>query len=270
MVLLVSGGAILLYRFAGVMIGRLFRRLAERSAGAERERRLKTLGSTLRSMLRYTIIFVSLTIVLSALGVPTASILAGAGIVGLAVGFGAQNLVRDVISGFFIMLEDQYGVGDFITVAGVSGVVEEVGLRVTKLRDFSGDQHTIPNGIIDKTTNHTRGDMRAMVDVTVAYEENLDRVIEVLNEVCAQLAADMQEKVREGPTVLGPTAFGNDGITVRMVARAQPMMQWEVERELRRRIKAAFDAEGIEIPYARRVYVPVTATKIGKNVRGKD
>ena len=192
--------------------------------------------------------------ILEELGVKTASLLAGAGIVGLAIGFGAQNLVRDIISGFFIIFEHQFSVGDYINAAGLSGRVEEVGLRMTKLRDWGGELHIIPNGEITQVTNYARGSMRAMVDVRVAYEEDLERVLEVMRQVCQQVAQDFPV-ITEGPAVLGVVDLGESEVQIRVVAHTLAFEQWEIERELRKRFKQAFDREGIQVPYPRRTVI---------------
>jgi small conductance mechanosensitive channel len=215
----------------------------------------KTLQALFKSVLRYAIyFFVALTVV-EALGVPTGSIIASAGIVGLAIGFGAQNLVRDVITGFFILMEDQFGVGEYIEVFGVAGEVEEVGLRITKLRDFSGALHIVPNGSIDRVTNHHRGALRALVDVRVLHEEDPERVQSILAQVAAEVAKEVPTIV-EGPRALGIADVTEAGMIFRIWARTQPMEQWAVEREIRRRVKLAFDREGIHTPYPRTVFMP--------------
>ncbi|AEG17030.1 MscS Mechanosensitive ion channel [Desulfofundulus kuznetsovii DSM 6115] len=231
-------------------------------------RRAQTLRTLLKSGLRYTIYFIVMVTILNLFGVRVEAILAGAGVVGLAVGFGAQNLVRDVITGFFLLLEDQFAVGDYITASGVSGTVEEMGLRVTRLRDFGGELHIIPNGQITQVTNHSRGNMRALVEVGVAYEENLDRVTAVLQQVCEQTARDMAGIIAEGPHVLGVVNFGQSDVVIRIIAYTKPMQQWYVERELRRRIKEAFDREGIEIPYPRRVVLSMSGGARSDQVSG--
>lgn len=219
------------------------------------ERRIVTLRSILHSLLKYSVYFVSGYMLIKEFYKNADAILAGAGIVGLAVGFGAQNLVRDVITGFFILLEDQFAVGEYVTAAGVSGIVEEMGFRVTKLRDFTGELHIVPNGIIQQVTNHHRGSMRALVDVTVAYEEDVDKAIAVLQEVAQQVKAGMEEIIVEGPEVLGVVSVQANGITIRMIARTKPMEQWRVEREIRRIAKLVFDREGMQLPYPKQVTI---------------
>jgi len=186
------------------------------------------------------------------------SILAVAGIGSLAIGFGAQNLVKDVISGFFIIFEDQFGVGDYITINNFSGLVEEVGLRISKIRDFSGDLHIIPNGEIKTVTNHTRGSMRALVNVGIPYEEDVDRIINVLTQICEDIKKSRNDVI-EGPTVLGITDFQDSQVLITIIAKTEPMKQWEVERDIRYRIKKVFDREKITFPYP---HTDVTITNI--------
>lgn len=237
-------------RLADVVVARLFRARPGTRVWQVEESRSRTLASLVRSAIRYTVtIFAGLT-VLDMLGVDTKSLLGGVAIAGLAVGFGAQNLVRDIISGFFIIYERQYDVGDYIKAAGVAGVVEEVGLRVTKLRDWSGEVHVIPNGRIDITTNLSRAGSRALVEVGVAYEADLRRAMAVMQEACDRAARELPA-ITEGPTVLGVKELGESGVTLLVWARTQPLEQWGVERELRLRLKEALEAAGIEIPYPR-------------------
>ncbi|MHB8171675.1 MAG: mechanosensitive ion channel family protein [Thermincolia bacterium] len=209
------------------------------------EKRAVTLNSLAKSTLRYGMyFFVGIAILETLFPKATGPVLASAGVVGLAVGFGAQNLVRDVITGFFILLENQFAVGEYITTAGLSGVVEEMGLRVTKLRDFGGELHIIPNGQVQQVTNFNRGSMRALVDVGVAYEEDLDRVVAALNQVVEEVKANLVEIIHEGPEVLGVVNFGPSEVVIRIIAKTQPMEQWRVERELRKQIKEVFAREG--------------------------
>lgn len=215
-------------------------------------RRAQTLQALLISVLRYTLYFIGALAVLDALGVATTSVVASAGLVSLAVGFGAQNLVRDVITGFFILFEDQYGIGEYVSLAGVEGIVEDIGLRTTRLRDFNGDLHIVPNGQISLVTNKSRGSRRALVEVGVAYDADLARVQQVLEDISREIATTMPEIV-EGPTVLGVTDLGESQVTFQILAKTQPMLEWKVEREIRRRVKLGLDKAGIEIPYPHRV-----------------
>lgn len=215
-------------------------------------KRANTIAQILKKLVKYTLYFIGTLMILEMFGVKTTSILATAGVGGIAIGFGAQSLVKDVITGFFIILEDQYAVGDYIQVLSFEGIVEELGMRVTKLRDFSGELHIIPNGEIQVVTNRTRGAMRAMVTVGIAYEEDIDRAIKVMERVSRELK-DTNEFILDGPTVLGVHSLDNSSIGIRIIAKTEPMEQWGVERELRKKIKEAFDMENIEIPYSKMV-----------------
>jgi len=218
------------------------------------ERRLKTLASILKSVLRYTVYFIAGMTILDTLGVPMTSIIATAGIGGLAVGFGAQNLVKDVIAGFFMLLEDQISVGDYVTIEGISGTVTGIGLRVTTIQGFTGEINIIPNGSITKVVNYSRANNKAIVDVSISYESDIDKAISVMKSVGGKLMEENQNIVEE-PNVLGVVSLGDSGVTIRMVTTVKPTTQWSVERELRKRIKEAFEQEGIEIPYPRRVVI---------------
>ncbi len=216
-------------------------------------KRANTIGQVLKKLVRYTLYFIASLMILEMFNIKTTSILATAGVGGLAIGFGAQSLVKDVITGFFIILEDQFSVGDYIQVLDFEGVVEELGMRVTKLRDFSGELHIIPNGEIKVVTNRTRGAMRALVEVVIAYEEDIDNAIIVAEKVAREIN-ETNGSVLDGPTVLGVTELGASGVTIRIVAETKPMEQWDVEREIRKKIKEAFDKENIEIPYSKMVF----------------
>ncbi len=186
--------------------------------------------------------------------VPIAPLLAGVGVAGLAISFGAQSLVKDVIAGFFLLMEDQFHVGDIIEVDGVGGVVERLTLRVVTLRDVRGVVHIIPNGSITRVSNKTRGWSRAVLDISVAYREDVDRVIAVMREVAGELWRDEEWKARlvEEPGIWGVEALGDSSVDIRLVATTQPGKQWEVAREVRRRIKNRFDREHIVIPFPQR------------------
>lgn len=219
------------------------------------ERKSKTIGILLKSLIRYTVYALAILMILREAGINTSALLAGAGVLGLAVGFGAQSLVKDIITGFFILFEDQYSVGDYIVTPNAAGVVEEFGLRITKLRDVNGGLHIIPNSEIRTLTNFNRGHATAVVDVEVAYHEDTDQVLELLKEIAAKLAKDWGEVITKEPEVLGLTQLGQSGINFRILIQSAPMQQWKVERELRKRIKDKFDREGIEIPYPHQVIV---------------
>ncbi|NLV77480.1 MAG: mechanosensitive ion channel family protein [Tissierellia bacterium] len=212
------------------------------------EKKLNTLSTVLKNIVKYVFYFIGLVMVLDMFNISTSSILATAGIGGLAIGFGAQSLVKDIITGFFILFEDQFSVGDYVKIGEYEGIVEELGVRVTKIRDFSGELHIIPNSNIGAVTNKTRGAMRALVKVSVAYEEDMDKVINILEQVCNEIREN-NKNIVDGPTILGISNLGEYGIDFTIVAKTNPMDQWSVEREIRKKIKETFDRENIEIPY---------------------
>ena len=223
-------------------------------APEESLQRRKTLATVTTAAGGAVIGTVALMMVLEELGMDLAPLLATAGIAGLAIGFGAQTLVQDIIGGIFILLEDQYAIGDVIQTAGVDGVVERVNLRTTVLRDVYGVVHVVPNGEIRVLSNKTKGWSRAVLDIGVGYGEDPDRVIGILEDEARQVAEDpvFGALLLETPTVPGVESFGDSAVTIRMMARTRPLKQWDVARELRRRIKKRFDREGIEIPFPQR------------------
>lgn len=215
------------------------------------KRRATTLTAIVKSVFFYLVLFIGIMIVAS-MFVDITSIIALAGVGSLAVAFGAQSLVEDFVTGFFIFFDDQFSVGDYVTLVGYSGIVETLGLRTTQLRDFSGDLHIIPNGEISQVTNHSRGNMRAMVDVRVTYEENIQKSMEILERVCDKIGKE-NKNIVEGPYVLGIEELDDLSMKIRVTAQTKNMEQWGVERDLRKAIKDTFDQEGIKIPYPKRV-----------------
>ncbi|HHY45889.1 MAG TPA: mechanosensitive ion channel family protein [Firmicutes bacterium] len=240
--------ALILLRLSGPVIDRAIARTARPEKGYFDDRRVKTLALLLKSAIRYAIYFFAGMAVISKLGVDTASLLAGAGLAGLAIGFGAQSLVKDVINGFFILFEDQFGVGDYVGINDVSGIVEDIGLRVTRIRDFGGQLHIVPNSQISRVTNYMGSSMRVLFEVGVAYDSDVDHVLEVLARDFEKARTEIPGIV-EGPTVLGVSDLAESAIKIMVIARTQPMEQWRVERELKKRIKQLLDREGIIIPY---------------------
>ena len=221
---------------------------------SDRLQRRKTLAAVMSTAGLILIVAVTLMMVLETVGLPLGPLLATAGVASLAIGFGAQTLVKDIIGGFFILLEDQYAIGDVVQTAGVDGVVEEVNLRTTILRDVQGTVHVVPNGEIRVLSNKTKGWSRAVLEIGVGYREDPDRVIAVLEELAAEIAEDtvFGSLLLETPTVPGVEAYSDSAVTIRMMAKTVPLKQWDVARELRRRIKHRFDAEGIEMPFPQR------------------
>jgi small-conductance mechanosensitive channel len=219
-----------------------------------REKRGQTVAQLLRSVGRVVVVVVAILLTLNTF-VEITPLLAGAGILGLAISFGAQSLVKDVLSGFFILLENQFAVGDVIEAGGKSGVVERMTMRVVQLRDVEGILHFIPNGTITVVSNKTRGWSRAVVDVGVAYETEVDKAIQIIRSEGASFAQEPAWKHRlDGPVeVLGVERLDDNGVIIRTLIRTVPGSQWEAGREFRRRIKNRLDQEGIEIPFPQRV-----------------
>jgi small conductance mechanosensitive channel len=226
----------------------------------ERRKRIATLGQLLRVVATLLVIGVATLMVLSLFSVDIRPILTGAGIAGLAVGFGAQNLVRDVIAGFFLILEDQVRLGDVVSINGKSGLVEAIRLRTIVLRGNDGTVHVIPNGVITDLSNMTKDYSYAVLDIAIPYEQNVEVVEDVLRSVAAELRKDSVQgpNILEPLEVLGVEAFGEVSVQLRVRLKTVPIQQWSVGREFRRRIKLAFEARGIEFPHR-----PVTVRLAG-------
>lgn len=226
-----------------------------------RKQRAETMASVLRSVTTGVIMSVTFLMILDVIGLPIGPLLASAGIVGIAVGFGAQTLVKDFLSGIFLILEDQYGVGDLVdTGMGTVGTVEAVGLRVTRLRDGTGVVWYVRNGEILQVGNHSQGWSTGIVDVGVAYTEDIPRVQRLIAETAEAMAQDeaWSAKLLEPPTVAGVESVTGTAVTIRVIAKCAPNEHWGVQRELRERIKEAFDREGVRVPPP--VYPPATGT----------
>ncbi|MCK5577636.1 MAG: mechanosensitive ion channel family protein [Dehalococcoidales bacterium] len=215
------------------------------------ENRTKTLSAIISSTLGVLLFVVALFMILSEVGVDIGPLLAGAGVLGIAVGFGAQSLIKDLLGGLFILLEDQFNKGDVVKIAGIAGLVEEVNLRRTVLRDLDGIVHVIPNGVISTASNYTRDWARVNLNISVGYSEDLDHVMAVINKVGKKLAEDdyYGKLIKSPPRALRVNNFGDSGIDIKILGDTHPMKQWEVTGELRKRLKKAFDDEGIEIPW---------------------
>jgi moderate conductance mechanosensitive channel len=216
--------------------------------------RAETLGVVLKSFAAFVVWAIAAITILGELGVNLGPLVAGAGIAGVAIGFGAQSLVRDFLAGVFILVEDQYGVGDIIDAGEATGTVEAVSLRTTRLRDVSGTMWHIPNGQIVRVGNMSQQWARALLDISVAYGADLDEAQAIIKQVADDVWRDpaWARRVLEEPEVWGVEDFGADGITIRLVVKTQPSAQFQVLRELRMRLKTALDAAGIEIPYPQR------------------
>jgi small conductance mechanosensitive channel len=252
--LLIILGTLLLNELAK----RLSRRIAkfvvfagERGSFFDRQNRADTLSGVFRNAASLAVITGGTLMLLDAMGIPVVPLLGGAAIFGLAVAFGAQNLIRDYFSGFMVLMEDQYGVNDVIRVGEISGQVEEITLRMTRLRDLEGIVHFIPHGSLNIVSNLSHGWSRALFDVGVAYKENVDEVMKVLVQLSQELRNDpyFGPMVLEGPEMLGVNSFADSAVMIRFHLKTKPLMQWPVRRELNRRIKNRFDELGIEIPF---------------------
>jgi len=250
-------------------------RLVERSvtvsgkksrAKEELAKRSQTLSRFLTTALGAVIGIAAVFMVLSEVGIDIAPLIAGAGVAGIAIGFGAQSLIKDYISGLFIILEDQYNKGDVAKIAGIAGLVEDVNLRRTVLRDLDGIVHSIPNGQITTTSNYTRDWARINLDISVGYSEDLERVMAVINRIGKELAEDKYfgKSIRTAPQALRVNKFGDSGIDIKILGETKPMKQWELTGELRKRLKKAFDEEEIEIPW------PHLKLFFGENQKGNN
>jgi len=241
-----------------VVVGRFVPRLIDKSVARrsgesqeEVKKRAKTLSRVLVSVGKVVVFFIATFMVLSELGVDIAPILVGVGVVGVAIGFGAQSLIKDLIAGLFIILESQYRVGDVVRISDVSGLVEDINLRRTVLRDLDGAVHVVPNGEIRVASNFTKEWSRVNLNVSVGYREDLDHVISVINRVGKELAEDPQwgPLILKAPQVLRVDDLASSGVGIKILGDTKPIRQWDVMGELRKRLKKAFDEEGIEIPW---------------------
>jgi small conductance mechanosensitive channel len=260
---IIVAGSLALVRLLKLASDRVARAVAVEGADqvSEREKRALTLAGIVKTVGTTVIVIIATMMGLQEFGLNITPIIAGAGVVGLAVGFGAQSLIKDVIAGFFIILEGQFAVGDVIKTGEISGHVERLNLRVTILRDFnSGAVHFIPNSELKVVSNLTKEWSRVALDIGVAYHEDIDRVVVVLQRIGQELAQDQRvgPLILEPPEVLGIESFGESQVTIKVLVKTLPQRQWEVAREFRRRIKATFGKEGIEMPYPTRVHLTRT------------
>ena len=226
-------------------------RIASRMDDRESTKRAETLGRVFRYLVGVVVSLIAGMLVLSEVGVSVAPILGAAGVVGLAVGFGAQSLVKDFFTGFFILLENQIRQGDVVKLGEHAGLVEEITLRYVQLRDYDGNVHYVPNGHISTVINMTRGFSNAVMDIGVAYRENVDEVMTVMRQVAVDLQKDpaFELKILAELEIAGVESLADSAVVIRCRFRTLPLEQWGVKREYLRRVKAAFDEHGIEIPY---------------------
>ena len=221
--------------------------------------RAKTLGGVMKSILKYSVYFLGITSILSVLFGGISFTFASIG--GVALGLGSQSLIKDFINGFFILFEDQFGIGDYVTIGNFSGIVQTIGIRTTIIKDFTGDIHSIPNGMISEVTNHSRGNTRFIVDVDIAYEEDIDNAINAIKECCDKFQKEHEDFINEPIEVSGVSALAASSVTIRTVGRTKPLTQWKMENELRKVIKITLDENGIEIPYPKTQLININSDK---------
>ena len=264
-VILIVIVTLIVIKVVSLFTSRLTELFSKKRVDEESKKRAATLSSVIKNLLIVVILVIALITVLGEMGIEIGPILAAAGIVGLAVGFGAQSLVKDVINGFFILLEDQIREGDVVQIAGRGGLVEKVTLKMTILRDLAGTVHYIPNGTIDVVANMTKGFSRYVFEVGVAYREDVDEVMEVLKEVDEELRNDpeYQDDILQPIEILGLDKFDNSAVVIKARTTTKPIKQWRVGREFNRRLKKVFDERDIEIPF------PHVTLYAGKDKQGK-
>jgi small-conductance mechanosensitive channel len=248
-ILLILLFTIVLLILAKVLTKRIFKSLHVKDD--EQIKRRETLTSVFQFVFKVIIITLSTITILGEFGIEIGPILAAAGIVGLAIGFGAQSIVKDIINGFFILLNDQIRIGDVVEISGKSGIVEGLNLRMVTLRDLGGNVHYVPNGEISVVTNMTKGYSRYVFDIGVSYRENVDEVMEVMRQVDDELRHDpeFQDDILEPLEILGLDRFGESAVVIQARTTTKPIKQWRIAREFKRRLKIQFDKQGIEIPY---------------------
>ncbi len=252
-IVIIVVGSLVGYRFLRVLTTRFERLLAGAAPTDEEVQRAKTLTRVVHTTALVAMVTIAGLMVLRELGLDITPLIAGAGVAGVAIGLGAQTLIKDIIGGFFILLENQFAVDDVIEVGGIAGGVEKMTLRATFLRDLEGVLHVVPNGEIRIVSNRTKNWSRAKLDLGVAYEEDVGRAMAVLEEIGRDFYQDEQFRplLLEEPTVSGLEALGDWTMTVRIMVKTKPGKQYDVARELRRRVKETFEREGIEMPYPR-------------------
>ncbi|MGG1659159.1 mechanosensitive ion channel family protein [Brevibacillus sp. NRS-1366] len=258
MVVLKIAAIILISRIVVSVVQAAVNRIFQHRQGSKLQidqRRVDTMRVLVNNVVRYTLYFLAILMILQLLGIDLKPVLVSAGVLGLAVGFGAQSLVRDIITGFFIIFEDQFAVGDVVTINNLTGTVQEIGLRITRVRSWTGEVHIFPNGIITQVTNFSLQNTLAVVDVSVAYEENLNQVELVLKEVL-QLAKTELTDIVADPQILGVHALGPSEVILRVTAECKPNTHHGVNRNLRAMIRTEFTKRGIQIPYPKIVAMP--------------
>ncbi len=263
-------GVWLLQRLLGPVIRVAVQEQMVNEPQIEVQKRIDTLSHVIYNTALVVVAVLVVVTLLPEFGLNAAPLIAGLGLIGLAVGFGAQNLVKDVINGIFILVENQYGRGDVVTIAGLTGVVEDMNLRRTVLRDLDGTAHFVPHSNIDTASNWTKGFSRVNLNVGVAYDTDLDHAIEVINRVGKEMADDplLAKSIKDPPHVLRVDNLGDSSIDLKVIGDTVPLQQWTVMGEFRLRIKKAFDKEGIVIPFPQRtLHVETAAALMGDGAR---
>lgn len=255
-ILLIIVLTLFIIKFGHILISKSVKKAIKQNGDTKvaEEKREKTLVTVFNITLNISVVLIASLIILSELGINIGPLLAGAGIAGVALGFGAQTLVKDIISGIFIILENQFRIGDVVCFDKTCGSVENITLRVTTLRDLDGIVHYVPNGEIKIASNMTKSKSRVNLNIGVAYDSDIDKVEKIINEVGNDLAKDKEwkEKIRTAPQFVRVNDFGDSAIEIKIVGDTEPMEQWAITGELRRRLKKAFDKNGIEIPFPQR------------------
>ncbi len=246
--------AVIAWALIGVLqrLIRAFReQLAARMDDLEAKKRAETLGRVGRYVVAVVVSLIAGTLILAELGISVAPILGAAGVVGIAVGFGAQSLVKDYFTGFFILLENQIRQGDVVEIAGIGGAVEEITLRFVRLRDYEGSVHYVPNSMITTVTNKGRDFAYAVIDVSIAYREGIDEAVAEMRAVAAAMRTDpaYRSKIIDDLEVAGVETWADSAVVIRSRIKVMPLQQWSVRREYLWRLKKAFDVRSIEIPY---------------------
>ena len=252
--LLILGGMLAVHFFARQFsrhIVRFITRNSDRGSVDDRENRANTLVGVFRYVAGLVIFGGGFLMLLDEAGVPVVPLMGGAAVIGLAVAFGAQNLIRDYFTGFMMLMEDQYSVNDVVRIGTIAGLVEQISLRMTVLRDLEGVRHFVPHGTVTSVSNLTHGWSRALMEIPVAYKENVDRVIDVLMQLGHEIRLDPElgNHILDVPEMLGVDELANSGVVIKFLLKTRPLKQWPIKRELLRRIKNRFDELGIEIPF---------------------
>jgi len=250
-IIIIIAISLIIVKIASFFVHKL-RKIIENTSLVNDERmklRSKTICGIINSCIIVFISIISIMLILGELGINIAPILAGAGVLGLAVSFGAQNLVKDVITGFFILFEDQYGMGDIIKIDSHAGIVESMNLRTTILRDMSGNVHIIPNGEIKQVVVMTKLWARAVIDIQVFYKQDINKILDIITHEANTLFTEWNDKIIEQPEILGINSIDPNGVTIRVLIKTKPAEQWSVEREIRRRVLERFNQLGIDLPY---------------------